>query len=137
MPEVTIGLFPDAGGTWLLKNMPEHQALFIGMTGAHLNAGDAMLAGIGTHAVARSALEGLVAAHPDVFESVRGSGLMIGLKCKRPNAEVVQAGFANEVIVVPAADNVVRLLPPLNISDADIDEALLRLDRTAASLKTD
>ena len=62
MPEVTIGLFPDAGGTWLLKNMPEHQALFIGMTGAHLNAGDAMLAGIGTHAVDRSALEGLVAA---------------------------------------------------------------------------
>ncbi len=85
----------------------------------------------------RQKLEGLVAAHPDVFESVRGSGLMIGLKCKRPNAEVVQAGFANEVIVVPAADNVVRLLPPLNISDADIDEALVRLDRTAASLKTD
>ncbi len=62
MPEVTIGLFPDAGGTWLLKNMPEHQALFIGMTGAHLNGGDAMLAGIGTHAVARAELEGLVDA---------------------------------------------------------------------------
>ncbi len=60
MPEVTIGLFPDAGGTWLLKNMPEHQALFIGMTGAHLNGGDAMLAGIGTHAVARAELEGLL-----------------------------------------------------------------------------
>lgn len=62
MPEVTIGLFPDAGGTWLLKNMPEHQALFIGMTGANLNAGDAMLAGIGTHAVARTDLDGLVDA---------------------------------------------------------------------------
>ena len=61
MPEVTIGLFPDAGGTWLLKNMPEHQALFIGMTGAHLNAGDALLAGIATHAVGRAELEGLVA----------------------------------------------------------------------------
>ena len=61
MPEVTIGLFPDAGGTWLLKNMPEHQALFIGMTGAHLNADDALLAGIATHAVARAELEGLVA----------------------------------------------------------------------------
>ncbi|MEM6387410.1 MAG: aspartate aminotransferase family protein [Pseudomonadota bacterium] len=83
----------------------------------------------------RQKLEGLVAAHPEVFELVRGSGLMIGLKCKVPNAEVVQAGFANEVIVVPAADNVVRLLPPLNITDEEISEALSRLDRTAASLK--
>lgn len=62
LPEVTIGLFPDAGGTWLLKNLPEHQALFLGMTGAHLNAADAMISGIGTHAVAGSDLHGLVAA---------------------------------------------------------------------------
>jgi acetylornithine/N-succinyldiaminopimelate aminotransferase len=84
----------------------------------------------------RQKLEGLVATHPDVFESVRGMGLMLGLKCKLPNAEVVKAGFANEVIVVPAADNVVRLLPALNISEDEIDEAYARLDRTAASLKT-
>jgi acetylornithine/N-succinyldiaminopimelate aminotransferase len=83
----------------------------------------------------RQKLEGLVAAHPDVFESVRGSGLMIGIKCKPPNAEVVKAGFANEVIVVPAADNVVRLLPPLNITDDEIDEAYRRLERTAMSMK--
>ncbi|MEL7151584.1 MAG: aspartate aminotransferase family protein [Pseudomonadota bacterium] len=83
----------------------------------------------------RQKLEGLVATHPDVFEFVRGTGLMLGLKCKVPNGEVVQAGFANEVIVVPAADNIVRLLPPLNIGDAEIEEALARLDRTAASLK--
>ncbi|MGR3515187.1 MAG: aspartate aminotransferase family protein [Paracoccaceae bacterium] len=83
----------------------------------------------------RQKLEGLVAAHPEVFEYVRGSGLMLGLKCKIPNAEVVQAGFANEVIVVPAADNIVRLLPPLNISAAEIDEAINRLDRTATGLK--
>lgn len=83
----------------------------------------------------RQKLEGLVAEHPDVFEFVRGAGLMLGLKCKLPAAEVVAAGFANEVIVVPAADNVVRLLPPLNISDDEIDEALERLDRTASSLR--
>ncbi|MEM7719892.1 MAG: aspartate aminotransferase family protein [Pseudomonadota bacterium] len=84
----------------------------------------------------RQKLEGLVATHPDVFEFVRGVGLMLGLKCKVPNGEIVKAGFANEVIVVPAADNIVRLLPPLNISDGEIDEAYRRLDRTAASLKT-
>jgi enoyl-CoA hydratase/carnithine racemase len=56
LPEVTIGLFPDAGGTWLLRNMPEHRALFLGMTGSHMNAGDAMLCGLGTHAVAGARL---------------------------------------------------------------------------------
>ena len=48
---------------------------------------------------------------------------------------MVQSGFANEVIVVPAADNVVRLLPALNITDEEIAEAIDRLDRTATSLK--
>ncbi len=61
LPEVSIGLFPDAGGTWLLKSLPEQQALFIGMTGAHLNAGDALHCGIGTHAISRDDLPGLLA----------------------------------------------------------------------------
>lgn len=80
----------------------------------------------------RQGLEALVAAHPDVFESVRGSGLMLGLKCKVAPAEVVKAGYGAHVLTVPAADNVVRLLPALNIPDSDIAEALARLDRAAA-----
>ncbi len=83
----------------------------------------------------RQKLEGLVAAHPGVFESVRGSGLMLGVKCKIAPGEVVSAGFAEEVIVVPAADNTIRLLPPLNITDAEISEAVVRLDRAASALK--
>ncbi len=79
----------------------------------------------------RQKLEGLVASHPDVFEEVRGSGLMLGLKCKAVNIDVVNAGYANEVIVVPAADNVIRLLPALNINDEDITEAVERLDAAA------
>ncbi len=82
----------------------------------------------------RQKLEGLVASHPDLFEEVRGSGLMLGLKCKRAPADVVAAGYAHEVITVPAADNVVRLLPPLTITEAEIEEALRRLEATAASL---
>ena len=82
----------------------------------------------------RQGLEGLVAAHPDVFEGVRGSGLMLGLKCKVPPADVVAAGYAALVLTVPASDNVVRLVPPLNITDAEVDEALARLDRAAATL---
>ncbi len=82
----------------------------------------------------RQKLEGLVAAHPDVFEEVRGSGLMLGLKCVAPNMDVINAGYAAEILIVPAADNVVRLLPPLNISDADISEGISRLDTAATSV---
>lgn len=82
----------------------------------------------------RQKLEGLVAAHPDVFDSVRGTGLMLGLKCTAVNGEVVAAGLRHDLLTVPAADNVVRLLPALNISDDDIHEAVDRLDRAAKSL---
>jgi acetylornithine/N-succinyldiaminopimelate aminotransferase len=82
----------------------------------------------------RQGLEALVAAHPEVFESVRGQGLMLGLKCKAPAADLVKAGMAEHVLTVAASDNVVRLLPALNIPDADIAEALKRLDAAAAAL---
>jgi acetylornithine/N-succinyldiaminopimelate aminotransferase len=79
-------------------------------------------------------LASLVARHPQVFEAVRGEGLMLGLKCKPAPAEVVKAGHAAGVLTIAAADNVLRLLPALNIPDADIAEALVRLDKAAASL---
>ncbi len=84
----------------------------------------------------RQKLEGLVATHPDVFDSVRGSGLMIGLKCKVTNIDVVNAGYDAQVITVPASDNIIRLLPPLTINDAEIDEAIVRLEHAATALST-
>ncbi len=83
---------------------------------------------------ARQRLEGLVAAHPEVFEEVRGAGLMLGIKCKAVNIDVVQAGYAQELLTVPGGDNVIRLLPPLIITEAEIDEAVDRLDRAARAL---
>jgi len=85
-------------------------------------------------ALLRQKLEGLVSAHPDVFESVRGQGLMLGLKLKIAPADLVGKGYAQGLLTVPAADNVVRLLPALNISDEDISEAVTRLDAAASSL---
>ncbi|MCQ0093658.1 aspartate aminotransferase family protein [Roseovarius sp. M141] len=84
----------------------------------------------------RQRLEALVATHPDVFEEVRGSGLMLGLKCKVPNTDLLNACYAQQLCTVPAADNVLRLLPPLNISESDIAEALNRLDNAAAALSS-
>jgi acetylornithine/N-succinyldiaminopimelate aminotransferase len=98
-------------------------------------ADDAFLADVNRKAgLLRQKLEGLVAAHPEVFESVRGSGLMIGIKCKATNTDIVDAGYAAGVLTVPAADNVIRLLPALNITDADIATAVVLLDQAAASL---
>ncbi len=85
----------------------------------------------------RQALEGLVASHSDIFEGVRGTGLMLGLKCKAKNTDVVAAGYAHDILTVPAADNVVRLLPPLIISQGDIAEAIDRLNAAATSLAKD
>ena len=53
-PEVTIGLFPDAGGTWMLRNLARHNAIFLGCTGVHCNGGDVLALGIGTHSVAHA-----------------------------------------------------------------------------------
>ncbi len=93
------------------------------------------LAGVSRKAgLLRQKLEGLVDAHPEVFEAVRGQGLMLGLVCRVPNSDVVQAGHAEQVLTVPAADNVVRLLPPLTISEEEIAEAVKRLDRAASEI---
>ena len=87
-------------------------------------------------AVFKQKLGGLIAAHPDVFDSLRGEGLMLGLKCKCANTDMVAAGYEALVITVPAGDNVIRLLPPLNITDDEIELAIERLDQAALRLKS-
>jgi acetylornithine/N-succinyldiaminopimelate aminotransferase len=98
-------------------------------------ADDAFLADVNRKAsLLRQKLEGLVGSHPDVFEAVRGAGLMMGIKCKAVNMDVVNAGYDNNVLVVPAADNVIRLLPALNITDVDIATAIDKLDAAATQV---
>ena len=46
MPEITIGLYPDVGGSWLLNRMPGRIGLFLALTGAHMNTADAFFAGL-------------------------------------------------------------------------------------------
>lgn len=73
--------------------------------------------------------------HPGVIAEVRGEGLMLGLKLTVPNTEFVDAARANRLVVIGAGDNVVRLLPPLTIGEAEVREALERLEATAAAVE--
>jgi acetylornithine/N-succinyldiaminopimelate aminotransferase len=80
-------------------------------------------------------LGALVASHPDVFDSVRGQGLMIGLKMKTDAPAFIAGCRANGLIVLPAGDNVVRLLPPLTLSEAEAREGLELLGKTASQMQ--
>ena len=80
-------------------------------------------------------LGALVAAHPSVFESVRGQGLMVGLKMKPSAADFINTARANGLIVLPAGDNVVRLLPPLTLSEAEAREGIELLNKTASEME--
>lgn len=69
-----------------------------------------------------------------ILESFKGRGLLIGLKLTHPVQEVVDKSFANGLLVVSAKDNVVRLLPPLNVSEAEIEECLTILNKVFQEL---
>lgn len=77
----------------------------------------------------------LMDQHPDIIEEIRGSGLLLGIKCKVPNTEFVAAGREAGILTVGAGDNVVRLLPPLNIGENEIREAYDRLERACVALE--
>jgi acetylornithine/N-succinyldiaminopimelate aminotransferase len=79
-------------------------------------------------------LAGLAARHPAVIEQVRGTGLMMGLKCRMPTGDVIASCHREHLLAIGAGENVVRLLPPLIVTDAEISEAVRRLDRACAAL---
>jgi len=73
--------------------------------------------------------------HGDVIAEVRGEGLLLGLRTNIPNGDLVDALRAEHVLAVAAGDNVVRLLPPLVISESEISEGMERLDRAASAIE--
>ena len=70
-PEITIGLFPDAGGSWVLRQLPLAVAAFLGLTGSQLNARDALELGIGSHVIEHETRDQLV---PQLAELPWGVG---------------------------------------------------------------
>lgn len=73
--------------------------------------------------------------YPDVIEEVRGLGLMLGLKLKLSPADFAAILRAQKLIAIPAGDNVLRLLPPLIVSDEEIREGIRRIEAACQNVR--
>jgi acetylornithine/N-succinyldiaminopimelate aminotransferase len=82
-------------------------------------------------------LTAIVRMFPEIFRSVRGAGLMLGLECVVPAGDVVNKLRDGGLLTVPAAENVVRILPPLIIEQSHIDEAAAIIEQIAAKWGSD
>jgi acetylornithine/N-succinyldiaminopimelate aminotransferase len=75
--------------------------------------------------------------HPAVIAEIRGEGMMLGLRLHVPNTDLVRATQAEGLLTIAAGDNVVRLLPPLIVSESEIGEAVAGLDRACSALEAE
>ncbi|MEI7712044.1 MAG: aspartate aminotransferase family protein [Rhodospirillales bacterium] len=82
----------------------------------------------------RAGLETVARENPAVFSAVRGDGLLLGLQCVPPQADVQNACMAEGLLALPASENVLRLSPPLIVTDAQCDAACAAIGRAAARL---
>jgi acetylornithine/N-succinyldiaminopimelate aminotransferase len=80
-------------------------------------------------------LGALVARYPEIISGVRGVGLMRGIECKVVNGDLVNALTEQKMLTVGAGGNVVRLLPPLTVTETDIDASIDALDAACQSLQ--
>ncbi len=83
----------------------------------------------------RQQIESVIATYPDIFSEVRGEGLMLGLKCKVSNMDVVNSCYEQQLLTVPGGDNVVRILPPLTISQEELHLLTKKLEKAASNLE--
>ena len=84
----------------------------------------------------RQELARLQDEHPGVIEEVRGTGLLLGLKLKPALGEVISACFDEKLLTVVAGDNVMRLIPPLNVTDEQLTDAVDRISAAFSNLKS-
>lgn len=97
---------------------------------------DGFLETVQKHAIRlRQKLAQIVDENNDIFELVRGEGLMIGLKCRVDASSVTQALLNEHLLTVGAGENVVRLLPPLIISEQEIDKACACISQACQNLR--
>ncbi len=82
-----------------------------------------------------SGLEELIKRHKNKIKDVRGKGLMLGIECYIENSILTEKSLEAGLLLVNAGENVVRIMPPLNITEEDIDEFFLRFNNALESLE--
>ena len=82
----------------------------------------------------KNQLADIASRHANIIAEVRGEGLMLGLRCNVPNTDVAAMLFAEKLLAVTAGENVVRLLPPLIVTDSETKEACAKIDTACARL---
>ena len=82
----------------------------------------------------RKDLEKLAQEFPGVIEEIRGKGFILGIKCKVQNLDFVNCARENYLLTIKASDNVVRLLPPINLTMEDEKKAIEMIKRTCEQL---
>ncbi|HCI76942.1 MULTISPECIES: enoyl-CoA hydratase/isomerase family protein [unclassified Psychrobacter] len=139
MPEVTIGLFPDASGSWFLQRMPAKTGLFLGLTGAMCNGNDALLANLAEYAVASSDYDA-------VIQSLKQSDWQVAAsrtdKCDNNSAHSIVSRVlaAQPIAELPASklaihwQSIQQLMNSGGLGDID---ALLQSDAALAKIDTE
>lgn len=130
--EAAIGMTPGTHGTTYGGNP---LAMAVGNAVLDIVLADGFLDHVrDTALLFKQSLASLADRYPDVIEEIRGEGLLLGLKAKVPNTELV-AGMREEgLLAVPAGDNVVRLLPPLILTSDEVREGMARIETAVAAL---
>ncbi len=77
----------------------------------------------------------LIDQYPHIYTEIRGDGMMLGVKCAIKNSYIIETAYSERLLLVPAADNVVRILPPLNITMKDVALGIKKLERVAIALE--
>jgi acetylornithine/N-succinyldiaminopimelate aminotransferase len=126
------GMTPGVHGTTFGGNP---LAMAVGNAVLDVVLEDGFLADVSRKALLmKQGLAAIADEFPDVVEGVRGTGLLLGIKCRIPNTKLQAALRDERMLSVTAGDNVVRLLPPLIVSDGEIRDALDRIRAAAGQL---
>ena len=73
--------------------------------------------------------------HPTILAEARGEGLLLGIRCAVTNTDLVRELNSQKLLTVGAGDNVVRMVPPLTVSEAEVEEALAKIDAACRVLE--
>merc|ERR1711991_260427 len=73
--------------------------------------------------------------YPNVIKQIRGKGFLIGIQLYKDQTKFIKKLMDNKLLTIRAAENVVRILPPLNVKKSEIDQALKIIDKVCASFK--